>query len=102
MLITNNAGVSELGNYTFYVSLIEGGYFLLFSGSIKLNTYYLSTPSSSLSRFKKKYNLFYVLPLVTVIAVAFALMHSLIGIIASLILLVYYFAFDESSMFLVE
>lgn len=99
MLITNNAGVSELGNYTFYVSLIEGGYFLLFSGSIKLNTYYLSTPSSSLSGFKKKYNLFYVLPLVSIIAVAFALMHSLVGVIASFVLLLYYFAFDESSLF---
>lgn len=99
MLITNNAGVSELGNYTFYVSLIEGGYFLLFSGSIKLNTYYLSTPASSLTRFKKKYNLLYVLPVVAVIIIAFSLMRSLIGVIASIILFIYYFAFDESSTF---
>ena len=99
MLITNNAGVSELGNYTFYVSLIEGGYFLLFSGSIKLNTYYLSTSSSNLSNFKKKYNLFYVLPLISIVALAFVLMHNLVGLFASIILLFYYFAFDESSLF---
>lgn len=99
MLITNSAGVSELGNYTFYVSLIEGGYFMLFSGSIKLNTYYLSTPSSTLSNFKKKYNLFYVLPLTSIIALAFVLFHNPIGLFATIILFVYYFAFDESSMF---
>ena len=47
MLITNGVGVSEYGNYTFFVSLIEGAYFLLFSGSIKLNTFYLSTPETN-------------------------------------------------------
>ena len=41
MLITNGVGVSEYGDYTFFVSLIEGAYFLLFSGSIKLNTFYV-------------------------------------------------------------
>ena len=99
MLITNSAGVTEYGNYTFFVSLIEGGYFLLFSGSIKLNTFYLSTPSSSLSGFKKKFNLYYVLPLTVMIAVVFGLMKNPLGVVAAIILLIYYFAYDTSSMF---
>lgn len=99
MLITNHIGVTEYGNYTFFVSLIEGAYFLLFSGSIKLNTFYLSTPSSSLTDFKKKFNLCYVLPLAAVMAIACGLMHNPLGVAASLILLLFYFAYDTSSVF---
>ena len=99
MLITNGVGVSEYGNYTFFVSLIEGGYFLLFSGSIKLNTFYLSTPSSSLTSFKKKFNYYYVLPLTAIMVIAFGLMKNPLGVVAAIILLIYYFAYDSSSTF---
>lgn len=99
MLITNGVGVSEYGNYSFFVSLIEGGYFLLFSGSIKLNTFYLSTPSSSLTRFKKRFNYYYVLPLTAIMVIAFGLMRNPLGVVAALNLLIYYFAYDSSSTF---
>lgn len=99
MLITNGAGVSEYGTYTFYVSVVEGAYYILYSGSVKLNTFYLSTPSSSLQKFKKKYALLYVFPTGAVIIFAFALMHSVYGVLAGVILLLYYGAYDFSSMF---
>lgn len=99
MLITNGVGVSEYGDYTFFVSLIEGAYFLLFSGSIKLNTFYLSTPSASLSKFKKKYALCFVTPIIAAIVAIFALMKNPYGIVAGVILYIYYFAFDMSSVF---
>lgn len=100
MLITNCVGFSEYGNYTFLISLVEGAYFLLFSGSIKLNTFYLSTPAFSLMNFKKRFNVLYVFPLITVIIVAFAIMKNLFGVTAGIILLLYYFAYEESSTFL--
>lgn len=99
MLITNGVGVTEYGNYTFYVSLIEGAYYLLFSGSIKLNTFYLSTPSASLSSFKKQYLRVFVAPIVAAIVLLFGIMHSAYGILAGIILLTYYFAYDSSSVF---
>ena len=99
MLITNEVGVSEYGNYTFFVSLIEGAYYVLFSGSIKLNTFYLSTPSSSLTDFKKKYTLRFVLPVTAVIIACFAVMRNPLGVLSGIILLIYYLAFDTSSVF---
>lgn len=97
MLITNGVGVSEYGNYAFYMSLVEGAYFVLFSGSIKLNTFYLSSPESSLSNFKRKFTTRYVLPAVGIIVVCFVLMRSAYGVLAGIILLIYYFAYDKSS-----
>ena len=99
MLITNGVGVSEYGDYTFFVSLIEGAYFVLFSGSIKLNTFYLSTSSASLSKFKRKYTLYFVTPVIAVVIFAFAIMKNSYGILAGIILYICYFAFDMSSVF---
>ena len=99
MLITNGVGVREFGEYTFFVSLIEGAYFILFSGSIKLNTFYLSTPSINLSKFKKKYRLYFVTPIIVAIVTIYSLMKNPYGILAGIILYIYYFAFDTSSVF---
>lgn len=99
MLITNGVGVSEYGEYTFFVSLIEGAYFVLFSGSVKLNTFYLSTSSASLSRFKRKYTLYFVTPIIAMVIVAFAIMKNPYGVLSGIILYIYYFAFDTSSVF---
>ena len=99
MLITNGVGVREFGEYTFFVSLIEGAYFILFSGSIKLNTFYLSTPSINLSKFKKKYRLYFVTHIIVAIVTIYALMKNPYGILAGIILYIYYFAFDTSSVF---
>lgn len=99
MLITNGAGVSEYGEYTFFVSLIEGAYFVLFSGSVKLNTFYLSTPSASLTKFKRKYTLYFVTPIIAMVIVVFAIMKNPYGVLSGIILYIYYFAFDTSSVF---
>lgn len=99
MLITNSVGVSEYGTYTFFVSLIEGAYFLLFSGSVKLNTFYLSSYSAKLSQFKKNYLKYYVFPIITIIILSFAFMNNVYGIVAGVILFIYYIAFDMSSVF---
>ena len=99
MLITNRFGVSEYGSYTFYVSLIEGTFFVLISGSIKLNTFYLSTPSSSLTTFKRKYTFRFVAPLIAIIVISSALLRNPYGVLSGIILFVYYFALDSSSVF---
>lgn len=98
MLITNGVGVSGYGEYTFFVSVIEGAYFMLFSGSIKINTFYLSTPSANLSKFKRKYILYFVTPIIIFIIAAFTIMKNSYGVLSGLILYIYYLAFDMSSV----
>lgn len=100
MLITNAMGVRVYGNYMFYVSLVEGTYFILYSGSVKLNTFYLSTPTCSLLKFKKTYFKWYVLPTILVVTIGFAVFRHTYGLIAGAILLTYYFAYDYSSVLL--
>ena len=99
MLITNKVGVNAYGEYSFFVSLIGAAYYLLFSGNVKLNTFYLSTKESTLSKFKKKYNCFYVLPVIGIIEVVFIVVNNWHWVLAGFILLLYYFAFDRSSVF---
>lgn len=62
MLLTNSVGIAGYGDYTFLVSVIEGVYYFLFSGSIKINTFYLSIPSLKLTHFKKTYIIYYAVP----------------------------------------
>ena len=98
LLISNGVGVSGYGEYSFFVNVISGAYFFLFSGSVKLNTFYLSTPSSSLSRFKKKYVLSYVLPFIVIIIISSIIANNKYGILAGAILFIYYYAYDCSSV----
>lgn len=99
ILLTNGIGVSAYGSYVFYIGLVEGTYFLLFSGSVKLNTFYLSTPCASLRNFKKKYVRCYLAPVVGLILTVSLLLRNPYGVLAACILGVYYFAFDTSGVF---
>ena len=64
ILMTRNIGVTGYGEYTFFVSLIETAYFILFSGSIKLNTFYLASNDLSLKQFSQNYRKKYVFPII--------------------------------------
>lgn len=86
ILLTNGIGVSAYGSYVFYIGLVEGTYFLLFSGSVKLNTFYLSTPSASLRNFKKKYVRCYLAPVVGLILTVSLLLRNPYGVLAACIL----------------
>lgn len=100
ILITNNVGVTGYGSYTFFVSLIEFSYFFFFSGSVKLNTFYLSSPESSISRFKKIYVLRFIAPVLATMILFFAIRTDFYGFLATVIIFVYYLAYDRSSVFL--
>lgn len=97
ILMTRSVGVNGYGEYTFLVSLVETAYFVLFSGSIKLNTFYLSTPELSLNAFKENYFKKYVLPIISILFILSVTKINLVYSIATVILLTYFFAFDKSS-----
>lgn len=99
ILITNYAGVSGYGDYTFYVSMVECIYFCVFSGSIKINTFYLSIPVLKISQFKKHYLIKFVLPVACVLLFVFGITKNQYGLLVTIILLIYYAAYDQSSVF---
>ncbi len=71
-LITNTVGVTAYGEYAVYLNIIDVLFWVFFSGIIKCNAFYLSDASVSIRSYKKKYYVFYLLP-VAVIALALTL-----------------------------
>lgn len=100
ILMTRSIGVNGYGEYTFFVSLVETAYFVLFSGSIKLNTFYLSSSEVSLKNFKRQYLKKFVLPISIIMFSIAVLIQNFLYSVAVIILLTYYFAFDKSSTLL--
>lgn len=99
LLITNNVGINGYGEYTFCVSLIEGMYWIMLSGSVKLNTFYLSSPECSLEKFKKLYFVKFVTPILSLIMTVFVISKNVYGCGAVATLLMYFLAYDRSSIF---
>lgn len=99
LFISNYMGVSSFGTYTFFISVIECGYFLLFSGSIKINTFYLSTLSVTIDDFRKKYNLFFVIPIIILIFIFSLIIKNFFVSTSIIIVFIYYLALDKSSIF---
>ena len=60
--ITRGIGVSGYGTYTTWINAADLIFWCLFSGIVKCNTFYLSGKQTSLSDFKHKYYVRYVIP----------------------------------------
>lgn len=69
-LITQKIGISGYGNYTFYINCADVFFWCLFSGIVKCNTFYLSDRNQSISLFKRKYFLYFMLPIVLIALIA--------------------------------
>lgn len=73
ILITRQIGVSGYGSYAAWINGADLIFWICFSGLVKCNTFYLAGGNTSIRRFKKKYALRYVLPVLAVCAAAAAL-----------------------------
>ena len=100
LLITRAIGVTGYGNYSFYVNAIEIAYWLLFSGLVKCNTFYLADNGVSIARFKRKYYCRYMLPVLAVFCVLSIVSRQWMYLLSAGALVLYFFAFDQSSEFL--
>lgn len=100
VLIANYGGVSQYGDYTLYLSLVEAAYFVLFSGSMKLNMYYLSDTEVSIAPFRRTYFRYFVLPTIGLLGLVASYLSGAMGAAASLILLFYFLSFDATSSLL--
>ena len=62
VLITRKLGVDGYGTYSTWINAADLIFWIFFSAITKCNTYYLSTYQSSMTKFKRKYYGWYVLP----------------------------------------
>lgn len=70
ILITKEIGINGYGTYSAWINAADLLFWVLFSGLVKCNTFYLSGRDSTISAFKKKYYGLYVFPLLTIAVVA--------------------------------
>lgn len=100
IIITQTFGMSGYGDYSFYVTAIEMAFWLLFSGTIKCNTFYLANGAASISTFKNRYYLRYVLPILVCFSLISIISRSWIYLLSVGGLALYFLAYDKSSEFL--
>lgn len=96
-ILTNRFGVSSYGDYSYYVNLVEISYWVFFSGMIKLNAFYLSDHNTDIRVFRKKYLLFYFLPILLILFFLSLFSENRLFTICTLALVGCFFAFDRSS-----
>ena len=66
ILITRQIGVSGYGSYSAWINAADMVFWICFSGLVKCNTFYLSGRDTTIRGFKKRYALWYVLPMLAV------------------------------------
>ena len=70
ILVTARMGVSGYGAYSAWISTADLICWVCFSGIVKCNTFFLSGGRTTIRRFKKRFFLLYMLPLLTLIGAA--------------------------------
>ena len=75
IVITRTIGVGGYGTYSNWVNVVDLIYWILFSGLVRCNTFYLSDLNVSIGAFRKKYYLRYVLPLLAAAAAVSLILH---------------------------
>lgn len=88
VLITQSAGVDGYGTYAAWINAADLVYWVMFSGLVRCNTYYLSDLSANITSFKKNFYLRYAIPSVLVAsAVAVLSKHGYVCLILSIVLM---------------
>lgn len=73
ILITRQIGVGGYGSYSAWISAADLMCWICFTGLVKCNTFYLSGRDTTIRSFRKRYVLWYVLPVLSVAALAVVL-----------------------------
>lgn len=100
--ITHVLGVDGYGTYSTWINAADLLFWTLCSGLIKCNTYYLSGNGVSIQKFKKRYYLWYTIPVLSALAAVMSQIQGfhywLIPIITGLELIV----LDRSSVLIAQ
>ena len=101
IIITRTLGVSGYGTYSTWVNVADLVFWVLFSGLVKCNTFYLSDQRSSIKSFRQKYYLRYVLPvLLVLVIVAIVIGSGMVGVLVLSITGLQLLVLDQSSTLL--
>lgn len=101
IIITRTLGVSGYGTYSTWINVADFAFWVLFSGLVKCNTFYLSDQRSSIRKFKQKYYLRYVLPVLSaLVIVAIMLSNSIVWVLVLSITGLQLLVLDQSSTLL--
>ena len=100
IVITKGIGVDGYGTYSTWVNAADLIFWCLFSGMIRCNTYYLADPAVTITGFKRRYYLLYVLPVLALAAVVCALLKKYILVLVLAIVLLELLVQDFSSTFM--
>ena len=76
VMITRMIGLAGYGTYSTWINAADLLYWVLFSGITKCNTFYLSEQGTELRGFKRRYYGRYVLPVLTIVALALTLIQQ--------------------------
>lgn len=96
-MITNCVGMDAYGDYSFYITIAEIVYWVLFSSIVKCNTFYLSDKTKGISSYKKHYYFHFTLPvLLLAVGVSLVLRQYALSL-AVVILIPYILMYDRSS-----
>ena len=98
-IITKYGSVEEFGSFTLYISIIEMLFFVFYSGMTKFNIYY-GAQNVNLIPFKKKYYLYYAVPLVMLLFGVCYYLFGMIGLMLGALTTLYITYMDISSWLL--
>lgn len=68
IVVTDELGVAGYGTYSTWINGADVIFWVMFSGIVKCNTYYLSDENTTICTFKRKYYLRYAMPAILVMA----------------------------------
>lgn len=102
ILITGELGVSGFGSYSTCINAADLIFWVMFSGLVKCNTFYLSVGSTSIRSFKAKYYTRYVLPVLALGAAGVSLAGKPLLTCVILITALELVTFDRSSVLITQ
>lgn len=102
VLMTRNLGVDGYGTFSTWINTADLLFWIFFSALTKCNTYYLSVNKVSISNFKRKYYIRYVIPALVVVTIITTLIGKSGYCIIFLITGLELFTLDQSSTLLTQ
>lgn len=97
ILITRKLGVAEYGLYSTWINAADLIFWIFFSGLVKCNTFYISDKNTSIKKFRWKYYLRYVFPVIVLTSVISIIFGGRFYILVSCITVLELLVMDNSS-----
>ena len=103
VFLIRQIGMEGYGTYTTWINGADLLFWILFSSLVKGNTFYLSEDGVSITKYRKKYYIYYVLPILLLISIGIVGVKKEISYILVLVItLLELFVLDKSSLLIAK